>query len=238
LTHPTGPLGTSAHPSVNYSIDGPAHRLLMEPFPRRVRGLIGETVVVDTREAQLLYESNLPPRLYVPVDHLAHDLLEATEHSTHCPFKGDASYWSIAVGGETRENKIWHYPEPVEQAPWLEGLAGFYWDAVDRWLDEDEESPGHLRDPYHRLDVIESGEPYTASIEGKPVAHSDRPTILSETGQPNRHLFRPDEVTAALEPSHTVTLDPYKGEGRHFNVNGVDDAAATYSLLGEGIVFS
>lgn len=231
LTFGKGPLGTAPHSSVNYAIEGPKHRLLLEPFPRRVRGRVAGELLVDTREAQLLHESNILPRLYVPADHLNHDLLEETEHSTHCPFKGDAAYWTIRAGGAVRENQIWHYPEPKPEAPWLEGLAGFYWEAADTWLDEDEEVPTPLRDPYHRVDVRRSSLPVTVKVGEEVIAQASSSMLLSETTVPNRFYLERDEITATLEPSDTRTLCPYKGEAEFFHVNGVEDAAWSYAEM-------
>jgi uncharacterized protein (DUF427 family) len=55
------------------------------------------------------------------------DLLEESDHTTHCPFKGDASYWSVKVMDKVAENAVWSYPEPVESAPPVAGYQAFYW---------------------------------------------------------------------------------------------------------------
>lgn len=137
LTLPHGPL--SRRPAAaNFTIDGPAHFLYFEAFPRRVRGVFAGETVLDTRCGKLLHETRLLPQLYVPREDVRTDLLRATDHHTHCPFKGDASYFSMVIGERTAENAAWTYPEPEERA---------------RWLDEDEKVQGHLRDPYHRVDV-------------------------------------------------------------------------------------
>jgi uncharacterized protein (DUF427 family) len=154
LTFSDGPL--SGHPpqNVNYRIQGPAHKLLMKPFPRRVRAIFGGEVVVDTTRAVLLYETGLPPQVYVPQDDIRAGLLTPTDHHTFCPFKGTASYWSVTAGEAEAENAIWSYPEPIDEASWLQGYAGFYWKAMDEWYDEDEPvTLGGLPDPYHRVDV-------------------------------------------------------------------------------------
>src|SRR4051812_33354828 len=96
LTFGSRPLPAPPPPS-NYSIDGPAHRLHFEPHPRRLRAVFAGQTVLDTVRGHLLHESNLLPVLYVPVEDLDADALEPTDHSTHCPFKGDASYWSLRV---------------------------------------------------------------------------------------------------------------------------------------------
>ncbi|MBA3301340.1 MAG: DUF427 domain-containing protein [Thermoleophilaceae bacterium] len=229
LTRSHGPLGTSPQPTVNYSIEGPPHRLLLDPFPRRVRGRLAGKTVVDTRRGGLLHESNILPQLYVPWEDVREDLVEASDHTTHCPFKGDAAYWHVRVGDRVAENAIWSYPEPVEATPWLDGLAAFYVDALDEWLDEEEPVTGHLRDPYHRVDVRRSSAGVRVSAGEAVVAESSSPLVLSETGLPNRfYLPREDVPMDLLAPSDTRALCPYKGESSYFHVNGVEDAAWTY----------
>ncbi|MGB8996320.1 MAG: DUF427 domain-containing protein, partial [Pseudonocardiaceae bacterium] len=99
LTRGDGPLTSRPPDTVNYRIEGPAHRLLFAPFPRRVRAVFGGETVLDTTSGMLLHESNLLPQLYLPRDDVRGDLLTRTKHRTHCPFKGDASYWSVTVNG-------------------------------------------------------------------------------------------------------------------------------------------
>src|SRR5262249_16419333 len=122
LTFPGGPLASDSPTSTNYDIDGPKHRLFLHPFPRRVRAPCAGETVLDSTPGALLHESNILPRLYVPLEDVRGDLLERTDHSTHCPFKGDASYWSVRVGDLVAENAVWTYEEPIATAAWLRGL--------------------------------------------------------------------------------------------------------------------
>ena len=145
LTIGDRPLSSRPRDTVNYRIDGPAHRLLFEPFPRRVRAFFGGATVLDTTSGMLLHESNLLPQLYLPRDDVRGDLLTRTEHRTHCPFKGDASYWSVTVNGQTVDNALWSYLDPLPEAYWLRDQVALYWGSMDAWFDEDEEVAGHLR---------------------------------------------------------------------------------------------
>jgi uncharacterized protein (DUF427 family) len=219
LTRSDGPL--SGHPpeTVNYRIDGPAHKLLMHEFPRRVRAAFGGQTVLDTTRGTLLHETGLPPRLYAPLDDIRAELLRLTGHHTYCPFKGTASYWSVAVGGQLAENAIWSYPEPNPESGWLLGYAGFYWDAMDEWYDEDERVEGHLRDPYHRVDVRRSSRRVRVLLGETVLAESARPMLLSETGLPNRFYLRSADVRQdLLEASDTHTVCPYKGTASYWSV--------------------
>jgi len=219
LTLAHGPLSTDPPKDVNYRVEGPEHRLLLEPFPRRVRALLAGDTVLDTRDGKLLHESDILPQLYVPEGDVRHDLLERTDHSTHCPFKGDTAYWSVRAGDRVAENAIWGYPEPHADAEWLRGHVAVHWDAMDSWLDEDEEAIGHLRDPYHRVDVRDSSRHVRVLAGGEVVAETHAPKLLSETGLANRYYVPPADVRRdMLEPSDRRTTCPYKGVASYWTL--------------------
>jgi uncharacterized protein (DUF427 family) len=229
LTLGDGPLAGSP-PDSNFDLDGPAHKLLFSEFPRRVRGRVNGATVVDTTRGRLMHETGLLPVFYAPIEDLDHDLLAATGHSTHCPFKGDASYWSVRVGEHEIENAIWHYPEPIDSAEWLKGYAGFYWDKLDGWLDEEQELPGKLRDPYHRVDVRSSSRHVRVVANGETVAESHSPMVLFETGIGLRFYLPPQDVRRdLLTPTETRTLCPYKGRAHWWSLSAggetIEDAA-------------
>lgn len=223
LTMPPGPLASAAPAETNYSIDGPRHRLLMTPFPRRVRAEAAGHTVLDSVDASLLHESNLVPALYVPTADVDHDVLVRTDHSTHCPFKGDATYWSIRVGDRTLDNVVWAYEQPLPEAAWLAGRMAFHVDRLDRWFDEDEEIFGHLRDPFHRVDVRASNRAVEVRIGQTLVAESTSAKVLSETGLPTRWYIPRDDVRLdVLSRSTTGTHCPYKGNATYWNYDGPD----------------
>ena len=147
------------------------------------------------------------------------DLLEPTDHTTHCPFKGDASYWSVRVGDRVAENAVWGYPEPLEECPPISGLISFYWNVMDAWFEEDEEVFIHPRDPYHRVDVLDSSRRVRITVGGEVVAESERPKILFETSLPPRYYLPPEDVrTDLLSPTDKTTGCPYKGTASYWTV--------------------
>ena len=191
--------------------------------------------MLDTVRAHLLHETGIRPVVYVPLEDFDRALLERSEHTTHCPFKGDATYWSLRVGDDVRENAIWAYEEPIAEASWLRGFAAPYFDRVDRWLVEDEKVEGWLRDPYHRVDVHVSSRPVTVTAAGAVIARSQRPTLVFETGMPPRAYIARGDVTAGhLRPSETTTRDPYMGDAIWWHVHAggelLRDAAHSYEL--------
>jgi uncharacterized protein (DUF427 family) len=233
LTLGKGPLAGTPGGAFNFSLDGaPRHRIYFDAFPARLRGLVGDSVVVDTTDARLLHETAIKPVAYVPLVDVDASLLTRTETSTHCPFKGDASYWSLTVGDRVVEDALWAYEEPLPEADWLRGYGAFYWDKIDTWLVEDEPVAG-LRDPYHRVDVRTASRPVVVRAAGSVVAESDRPLMLFETGlAPRVYVPREDVADGVLEPGERRTHCPYKGDATYWSVRAggrlLQDAAWSY----------
>lgn len=232
LTTGGGPLTAKAPHPGNYEIDGPKHRIFWSPFPRRVRAELAGRTVLDSRAGRLLHESEMLPVLYVPLADVDATTLEPSDTSTYCPFKGQASYRSIRVGDTVATDALWHYPEPNAEAAWLDGHCALYWDRLDAWYDEDERVYGHLRDPFHRVDVRPAKTRVEVRIAGELVAASTRPWILSETGLENRFYIPPEDVARELlAPSATETRCPYKGRAGYFShrASGTEDVAFSYA---------
>ena len=232
---PHRPLSSTGPLTVNYETSGPRHRLFFDRFPRRIRAFLGGELVLDSERAMLLHESNLMVVLYVPrEDVLA--TLTASKHTTHCPFKGDASYWDVEAGGKRASNAAWGYLEPLPEASWLRGYIAFYWDALDAWFDEDEETGAHPRDPYTRIDVRRTSRPVEINVHGEVVTESRRALVLSEGHLPNRfYVPRADVPEKLLEVSATHTYCPYKGQASYLHVAGVRDGAWYYPEPYDGV---
>jgi uncharacterized protein (DUF427 family) len=226
LTIGTGPFGKE-HGDFNFDTGVlNAHTLYFEGSPKRVRAVFGGETVADSRRAKLLHETGLLPVYYFPEEDLNHDLLEWTDHSTHCPFKGDASYRSVRAGDQIAENAMWNYPDPLDYFAPLKGYAALYWRKMDHWYEEDEEVFVHPKDPYHRVDVLESSRHVRVSINGEPVAETNRPRLLFETGLPVRYYIPPEDVREdLLVPSEKQTQCPYKGTASYRSVKVGDQLA-------------
>jgi uncharacterized protein (DUF427 family) len=89
-----------------------AERIRLEPAGRRLRALVAGHTVAESDAALIMLEADYPPRVYFPRADVRMDLLRPTDHHTYCPFKGEASYWTLEAGGRTIENAAWAYLVP------------------------------------------------------------------------------------------------------------------------------
>jgi uncharacterized protein (DUF427 family) len=109
---------------------------------KRVRAVFADTAIADSRRALLLLERSHRPVYYFPMDDVRMDLLTATNKHTHCPRKGDASYWTIEVGDRRSENAAWSYLDPIPQATEIKGYVAFYRNKLDSLFEGDDEARG------------------------------------------------------------------------------------------------
>jgi uncharacterized protein (DUF427 family) len=112
-------------------IPGPDHPIAIEPNPRRVVVRLGDKVVADTTRALTLREASYPAVQYIPRADVDMSMLERSDHSTYCPFKGQAAYFSIPSGGERSVNAIWTYEAPYDAVAQIKDHLAFYPDRVD-----------------------------------------------------------------------------------------------------------
>ena len=112
-------------------LPGPDHPIAIVRDGKRVRVLFGGKVVADTARALTLSEAGYAPVHYIPRADADMTLLTLTRHSTHCPYKGEASYFTIAAGGRNCENAVWSYEKPYPAMAEIEGYLAFYPKRVD-----------------------------------------------------------------------------------------------------------
>lgn len=106
---------------------------------RHVRVEVDGITVAESRRPLLLFETYLPTRYYLPPEDVRQDLLEASTLITACPYKGQASYWSVRVGERLHENIVWGYRDPILENPRIRGLMSFYNEKVDIFVDGERE---------------------------------------------------------------------------------------------------
>ena len=121
-------------------LPGPDHPITVTPNPRRVRVILGGKTIAETTRALTLKEATYPAVQYIPREDADLSLLTPTAHVTHCPYKGDARYFSISVGPRVRENAAWSYETPFPAVKEIAGYIAFYPNKVDKIEDLQAES--------------------------------------------------------------------------------------------------
>lgn len=110
------------------------YRVVLKPAGKRIRAVVNGKTVADSARALVMHETRLPHVFYFPRADVAMNLLSRTSHRTHCPFKGDASYWSLTTGADTRINAVWSYETPFDEAIGVKEYLAFIWDKIDEWI--------------------------------------------------------------------------------------------------------
>jgi uncharacterized protein (DUF427 family) len=112
-------------------IPGPNHPISIDANPSRVVVTVGGKIIADTRDALSLREASYPPVQYIPRRDVDMTSLTRSEYTTYCPYKGDASYYSIPAGGDHSLNAVWTYETPFEAMAQIREYVAFYPDRVD-----------------------------------------------------------------------------------------------------------
>jgi uncharacterized protein (DUF427 family) len=110
---------------------GPDHPITVEPTKARVVVKAGGRVIADSRNALTLQESTYPAVQYIPLADVDASVLERTDHETYCPYKGEASYYSLNAGDVQAENAVWTYEKPYDAVAPIKDHVAFYPNVVD-----------------------------------------------------------------------------------------------------------
>jgi uncharacterized protein (DUF427 family) len=110
---------------------GPDHPITIEPNPARVVVTVAGRAIADTRRALTLREAGYRPVDYIPIADVDWTELVSSEHTSYCPYKGDASYYSVPAGGGRSVNAVWTYRAPYPAVAQIAGHVAFYPERVD-----------------------------------------------------------------------------------------------------------
>jgi uncharacterized protein (DUF427 family) len=110
---------------------GPNHPITIEPLGRRVTVVVAGQTIAESDRALVLREAAYAPAIYIPRQDARMDLLERSDHSSYCPYKGDASYFSIPAGGPRSVDAVWTYEAPYDAVGGIKDHLAFYPDRVD-----------------------------------------------------------------------------------------------------------
>ena len=192
--------------------------------PKRVRVFFGGEVVANSQRVLMLLDGR-PPVYYFPEQDVRMDLMTPSTHRTQSQGMGEASYYTLKVGGKVAENAAWRYSKPpasgsgTSAAPDLRGYVTFDWRMMDAWFEEGEEVFGHAHDPEHRIDVLHSSRNVRVVIGGTTVAETRHPVLLFETGFQTRYYLPKEDVRQELlRPSDRKTICAYKGEASYYSL--------------------
>ena len=120
----------AANPASGFARD-PGHRIALAPAGRRMRAIVAGCVIAADSDAVLVMrEADYPPVYYFPRGDVAMDLLSRSDRTTTCPFKGDATYWTVTAGDRSDENIAWSYETPYDEMRAIAGRIAFYQDRV------------------------------------------------------------------------------------------------------------
>jgi len=111
---------------------GPLHPITIDENDRRVTVTVDGREVASTTRALELREAVYPAVQYIPLDDVDPNVLESSDHTTYCPFKGDASYYHLRIDGRLIENAVWTYSKPYDAVAPIRGHVAFYPKLVDR----------------------------------------------------------------------------------------------------------
>ena len=116
---------TGTNPSPGFQRN-PGHCITVEPYDGVVTVSLGSTIIASTKRAMELREADYPPVFYIPFQDIYFEHLERTERRTHCPFKGDASYWLAHANGEAVDPAMWAYEMPFDEMGAIRNHGAFY----------------------------------------------------------------------------------------------------------------
>lgn len=193
-------------------------RVRVEDGQKRVRAQIGGVTIADSTDVKMVWEIPYFPTYYFPPDAVRTDLLVDSGETKRSPSRGTANLFDITVGDRTagQAARVWNDSKIDD----VSGYVSFSWKAMDAWFEEDEEVYVHARDPYTRIDILQSSRNVRVEVDGVVVAESDKPRFLFETGLPVRYYLPKTDVRFEyLTPTGTETACPYKGTARYWSVD-------------------
>jgi len=162
-------------------IPGPDHPITIAPATTRWRAMFDDHVIADSGDALVLREADYPPVIYFPRGDVSMEYFSKTDRSTHCPYKGDAAYYTILMDGHFAENAVWTYEEPYPAMEQIRGRLAFYPDKVEVYAVED--------------DVVDPAHHHTKAID-EVILHTDSGSGSSQKTHwpPSEDAPRPGEV--------------------------------------------
>jgi len=186
----------------------------VEPSPRWVRGFVNGVPIINSKRVVVVYGARRLATYFFPTDDVRMNLLRPAEAQST---PGERRL-TLELNGRTIHDIAWTYTDDNSEHAALRGYIAFEWRKVDAWYEEDDEVFVHPRDPYHRVDVLNSSRHIKVVIGGQVVAETHQPRLLFETGLRARYYIPKVDVRMdLLEPTATITQCPYKGNATYWS---------------------
>ncbi|KAF8626929.1 hypothetical protein AX17_006430 [Amanita inopinata Kibby_2008] len=180
----------------------------IEQSPRRVRLYFGGVCLIDTKSAKFVWQTKYYPLYFFVEQDLPKAYLKAVEETA------EKVVYDVAIGGKTAPGSL-----TLHRSGDLKGLFTIKFSSMDHWFEEGEEIFVHPKDPYKRVDVLQSSRNVRVEINGVEVANTRAPRFLYETMLPTRtYIPKVDCRLDLLEESQLTTQCPYKGEANYYHV--------------------
>lgn len=198
----------------------------IETGSKRVRVMVDGEIVADTTRPLLVWEKPFYPTYYIPTGDVRDGLLVPAGATRESKALGTGTLFNVKTADGERAGAALGY----EDSTAVGGHIRLDWHAMDAWFEEDEEVFVHPRNPYTRVDALDSSRHVTVAVNGVAVADTRHPTVLFETGLPVRYYIpKVDVQMAMLTPTATVTHCPYKGTAEYWTVEAGGEQFPDYA---------
>ena len=195
-----------------------SHTIVLEKTKKWIRAKFENHIVINSKNASILFEDGHLPTYYFPKTDINMNLLNKSNKTSNCPFKGDATYWDLKSRDKKYLNSAWSYENPIKGQEGLKGLIAFYWSKIDNWYEEEEEIFSYPRDPYVRIDTLRSSRNIEVYIKNELILSSSKSIILFETHKSPKYFFSINDIKVNLVFSETVFRCPYKGISNYLSI--------------------
>ncbi|KAH7913542.1 hypothetical protein BJ138DRAFT_1002117 [Hygrophoropsis aurantiaca] len=189
----------------------PFGKPFIEASSKRIRVLFGGKYIVDTKQAKLVWEHPNYPLYFFHTSDLASSHLRPTSQAQE-----GVKIYDLVVGDREAKNAVTEFTDKESD---LAGLLKVNFSAADAWLEEEERIYGHPKNPYKRVDVLQSSRHVRIEVKGVEIANTKHPRLLFETNLPVRKYMPLTDVRVDfLRPSDTTSVCPYKGVANFYHV--------------------
>ncbi|KAJ3859953.1 MAG: DUF427-domain-containing protein [Lentinula lateritia] len=207
--------------SASVSVPPDLTKIHIEDCLKRVRAFLGGFFIVDTRKAKLVWEHQWYPQYYFPNNELPSKFLDDDSKQS---LPDGATKYDIVVGDKRAPEAVIVYGDSNGD---LTGLFKIGYNSMERWFEEDEQVFVHPKDPYKRVDVLQSSRHVRVEVHGVEVANTHKPRLLFETNLPVRtYIPQTDCKLELLTASDLQTPCPYKGVASYYHVQTGPDKKA------------